>query len=84
MSIDTTKEQRLKIWEELISVGQQRVLPIQEGEMTIQMFAEKSGYSATSASRILRLLVEEGKFTKRDCIMNGKKVQVFSPITGQP
>lgn len=79
-NVDDTK--RL-LWEEIIKEAQELNVPLQEGEMTVRMFIEQTGFDYRWGREQLEKLVQSDKLKKRFSNLRGHRTAIYSPITSQ-
>lgn len=80
LAVETDIDRRKKIWSEIIQIEFSPPTR-QEGEITVEEFAELAGISISYARKKLDKLVKEGKVTKR-YFPDGKyrRVMLYLPL----
>ena len=53
---------------------------LQEGELTVEMYAEKIGKSSKTAHTILRRRYADEELTRRPIVMNGARLYAYKPV----
>lgn len=67
------------IWNEIIKDAQELNKPLQDGEMTVKMFIEQTGFSYRWGKEQLEKLVRSGKLKKRFANLNEHRTAIYFP-----
>jgi hypothetical protein len=68
------------IWEEIIKDAQELNTPLQDGEMTIQMFCDQGSMKYRWGREKLEMLVKKGKLKKRYATLSGHRTAIYFPV----
>ena len=81
MNIDEKKKS--VIWEEIIQEAQEMFLPLQEDEMTVNMFRDSTfpKLEYRTAREHLEMKVKSGILTKRFAIVDGHRTAIYCPAS---
>jgi len=69
-----------KFWEEIVKEAQEEILPPQENEVTVELFATMSKQDYHVAYGFLEKGVRKGKIGKRYAKLNGHRTAIYHVI----